>query len=231
MTGEGLHSGMGKQGKACVLEMATLGPFETNSYLVYPEGGAVGAQCWIVDPSFGPGPLIRRVKELGLKPAAIVLTHAHADHIAGVDEVLRAFPSPPLPVLVHEAEREWLGDAVKNLSLLGGVPVTAKGPTGTMAEGDELEIGGVKWRVLHTPGHSPGGITLHHAGSATAIVGDTLFAGSVGRSDFPGSDPRTLERSIREKLYRLPDETVIYPGHGPASTIGEEKRSNPFVRA
>jgi len=212
-----------------VLEVATLGPFETNSYLVYPEGGGAGAECWIIDPSFGPGPLIERVRRLKLKPVAIILTHAHADHIAGVDEVLEAFGD--LPVLVHEAERDWLGDPVKNLSLLGGMPVTASGPTGTIKEGDELAVGGVTWRVLHTPGHSPGGITLYHAPSRTAIVGDTLFAGSIGRSDFPGSNGTVLERSIRETLYALPDETRIHPGHGPSSTIGQEKRSNPFVRA
>ncbi len=214
---------------ACVVEGMTLGPFETNSYIVYRQGAGRGSVCWIIDPSFGPGPLIERVRELGLKPSAIVLTHAHADHIAGVDEVLRELGE--VPVLVHEAERAWLGDAVKNLSLLGGMPVTARGPTGVVREGDELKLGDdVAWTVLHTPGHSPGGITLYHPRSAMAIVGDTLFAGSVGRFDFPGSDGPTLERSIREKLYRLPEETVIYPGHGPTSTIGKEKRSNPFVR-
>jgi glyoxylase-like metal-dependent hydrolase (beta-lactamase superfamily II) len=215
----------------CEIELATLGPFETNTYLVYPKGAARGAACWIVDPSFGPEPVIERVKELGLTPAAIVLTHAHADHIAGVDEVLNAFPAPPLPVLVHQAERDWLKDPVKNLSLLGGMPVTAKGPTSLLAEGHDLDIGGVVWKVIHTPGHSPGGVSLYHAPSKTAIVGDTLFAGSVGRFDFPGSDGPTLERSIREKLYALPDDVTIYPGHGPSSTIGQEKRTNPFVRA
>src|SRR5215471_9374715 len=148
---EGRH---GTETAGCTIEGMVLGPFETNSYLVYPDGFAgQDRPCWIVDPSFGPEPLIERAKELGVKPAAIVLTHAHADHIAGVDEVLRAFPS--LPVLVHEAERDWLSDPLKNLSLLGGMPVTARGPTGTIAEGQELEVGGVKWRVLHTPGHSP----------------------------------------------------------------------------
>ncbi len=228
MSGERLQAGSEVGAAGCTLEMATLGPFETNTYLVYPKGGGRGAPCWIVDPSFGPEPVIERVKELGLKPTAIVLTHAHADHIAGVDEVLESFPG--LPVLVHEAEREWLSDSVRNLSLLGGMPVTAQGPTRTIAEGEELEVGGVKWRVLHTPGHSHGGITLYHAKSGTAIVGDTLFAGSVGRSDFPGSDGRVLERSIQTKLYTLPEDTRIFPGHGPSSTIGREKKTNPFVR-
>jgi glyoxylase-like metal-dependent hydrolase (beta-lactamase superfamily II) len=89
----------------------------------------------------------------------------------------------------------------------------------------------MEWQVLHTPGHSPGGITLYHAPSGSAIVGDALFAGSIGRTDFPGSDFATLERAIRTRLYTLPDATTIYPGHGPTSTIGVEKRSNPFVQA
>jgi glyoxylase-like metal-dependent hydrolase (beta-lactamase superfamily II) len=189
-----------------------------------------GSPCWIIDPSFGPEPVIEHARERGLRPVAIVLTHAHGDHIAGVDEVLRAFPGPPLPVLLHEAEREWLSDPVKNLSFLGGMPITARGPTGTLAEGRDLELDGMRWRVLHTPGHSPGGITLHHEASKLAIVGDTLFAGSIGRSDFPGSDAEALEASIRRKLYTLPEDTTIYPGHGPPSTIGRERRTNPFVR-
>lgn len=207
------------------IEGITLGPFETNSYIVSVEGGTA---CWIVDPSFGPEPLIDRVRESGLKPTAVLLTHAHADHIAGVDEVLEAFPGTP--VVVHEAERRWLADPMLNLGMLGGFEVTAQGPTRTYGEGDTLELEGSRWTILHTPGHSPGGVTLYHAPSKVAIVGDTLFFGSVGRSDFPGSDPRTLAASIREKLYRLPDETTIYPGHGPASSIGAEKRTNPFVR-
>lgn len=218
------------QEATCVVEGLELGPYATNSYIVSAKGATAGDPCWVIDPSFGPGALIQRVRETGLKPAAIVLTHAHVDHIAGIDEVLRAFPNPPIPVFIHEAEREWLSDPMKNLSALGGMPITARGPTGLLTEGEYLELAGMRWLVIHTPGHSPGGITLYHAPSKTAIVGDTLFAGSIGRSDFPGSDPRTLERSIRLKLYSLPEGTVIYPGHGQESTIGEEKRTNPFVR-
>lgn len=111
------------------------------------------------------------------------------------------------------------------------MPVTTPGPDRTLEGGEELTLAGTTWRVLHTPGHSPGGITLVHDASNTAIVGDTLFAGSVGRSDFPTSDPDALVRSIRDTLYALPDDTRVLPGHGPATTIGREKRSNPFVRA
>jgi glyoxylase-like metal-dependent hydrolase (beta-lactamase superfamily II) len=215
----------------CVIEGFPLGPFETNCYLVYvpgSEGETRGRGCWVVDASFEPGPMIERVRELGLSPRALVLTHAHVDHIAGVDEVLAAFPGTP--VAIHSAEREWLSNPALNLSIGMGMPVTAHGPDRLLEDGGELELDGSRWKVLHTPGHSPGGVTLYNDAQRAALVGDALFAGSIGRTDFPGCDHNTLIASIRSKLYTLPEETVIYPGHGPASTIGREKRSNPFVR-
>jgi hydroxyacylglutathione hydrolase len=212
--------------QAPVLEAYVLGPFATNCYLVRtPASGG----CWIVDPGMNPQAVIARVRELSLAPQAIVLTHAHMDHIAGVDNVLRAFPGTS--VWLHEAEEQWATDPNLNLSILSGIEVTCHAPDRLLHHGDTLTLEGQEWTVLHTPGHSPGGITLHHAPSRTAIVGDTLFAGSIGRSDFPGSDFTTLARSIRERLYTLPDDTTIYPGHGPESTIGREKRTNPYVRA
>ena len=215
----------GGAGGPTQIETITLGPFETNCYIV---SGAGSQACWIIDASFEPRALIERVRKLGLKPDALILTHAHVDHIAGVDEVVRAFPE--LRVFIHEAEREWLANPMLNLSAMMDMPVTARGPDGLIKEGETLSLAGQQWKVSHTPGHSPGGITLYNAAAGVAIVGDTLFAGSIGRTDFPGSDSGTLEKSIRAKLYSLPDETKIYPGHGPESTIGREKRSNPFVR-
>jgi glyoxylase-like metal-dependent hydrolase (beta-lactamase superfamily II) len=197
--------------------------------LIYPTPAAQGSPCWIIDPSFEPAPLLDRVRELGLVPELLILTHAHVDHMAGVSDVLRAFPR--LPVLLHASESEWLGDPAKNLGAAIGFFETCRGPDRTLNEGDVLELAGSRWHVIHTPGHSPGGVTLHSPAQHIAIVGDTLFAGSVGRTDFPGSDPGTLTESIRRKLYTLPDDTTIYPGHGPSSTIGREKRTNPFVRA
>ena len=184
--------------------------------------------CWIVDASFGPGPLIESVRRNGLTPAALVLTHAHVDHIAGVAEVVRAFSG--LAVWIHGDEEAWLNDPTLNLSALGGVSITAPGPDRRLKDGDELSLGPTKWRVLHTPGHSPGGITLWNERAGTALVGDALFAGSVGRTDFPGSDHGTLMRSIREKLYTLPGATRVLSGHGPETTIGRERVSNPYVR-
>ncbi|MBX3357629.1 MAG: MBL fold metallo-hydrolase [Phycisphaeraceae bacterium] len=203
----------------------TLGPFETNCYVVSP---AAGGDCWVVDASFDPDPIIKHIRLEGLRPVALVLTHAHVDHLAGVGDVVRAFPG--LPVWIHEAEREWLTNPLLNLSAMMGAPVTAPGPDRLLHADDDLPLGDLRWRVLHTPGHSPGGVTFHHAPSGTALVGDTLFSGSIGRSDFPGSDESLLHQSIRDQLYTLPESTRVLPGHGPETTIGREKRSNPFVR-
>jgi hydroxyacylglutathione hydrolase len=227
-----IHPKSGVSTSSPKLERFTLGPFETNCYVVTPGTDTDGKQatpCWIIDASFEPDPLIHHIREQGLRPEALILTHAHVDHIAGVAEVVRAFPG--LPVLVHEAEMDWLNDPLLNLSATMGMPVTAPGPTRTLKENDVLTLGGDSWRVLHTPGHSPGGITLVHDASGTAIDGDSLFAGSIGRTDFPGSDHRQLEHSIRNKLYTLPGTTRVFPGHGPSTTIGKEKLSNPYVRA
>lgn len=206
-----------------------LGPFETNCYVVSFPGHR---ECWIVDASYEPAELIEAVRNAGLRPVALVLTHAHCDHIAGACEVVEAFAGDgPLPVWIHAAERDWLGDPMLNLSAMMGLPVTGPEPARLLKEGEELELSGQRWKVLHTPGHSPGGITLYHSPSGTAISGDALFAGSIGRTDFPGSDHQLLVRSIKEKLYALPGSTKVYPGHGPPTTIERERRSNPFVRA
>lgn len=212
-------------GAAPTIAAFELGPFATNTYVVGREGTDT---CWIVDPSFDPAPLLKHLRTHDLRPVGIVLTHAHCDHVAGIPDVLRAYPG--LPILLHDAERDWPGDPELNLSLFSGSPISVPGPTASLADGQTLDLAGCPWRILHTPGHSPGGVTLVHDDSRTALVGDTLFAGSIGRTDFPGSSHDQLARSIRERLYGLPDETTILPGHGPASTIGRERRTNPFVR-
>ncbi len=208
-----------------LVEAFTLGPFATNCYIVREPAGA---ECWIVDASFEPGAMIERVQALSLRVAAIVLTHAHVDHVAGLGEVKAAFREAP--ILIHAAERDWPADPMLNLSAAMGEPVSAPAPDRLLEGGEDLTLGASRWRVIHTPGHSPGGITLHCAEAGTAIVGDTLFADSIGRFDLPGGDEKTLLRSIRELLYTLPDDTVALPGHGPSTTIGREKRSNPYVR-
>lgn len=207
------------------IEVFSPGPYATNCAIVRAAGHS---GCWIVDAGFEPRGMIDRVRELGLTPEAVVLTHAHVDHIAGVREVVKSFPK--LAVWIHEAEREWLGDPELNLSVFTGKPVTAPGPDRLLHDGEELGLGTTRWRVLHTPGHSPGGVTLYCAEAKLAMVGDALFAGSVGRTDFPGCSMEQLAESIRGKLYTLPEETKVYPGHGPTTTVGREKKTNPFVR-
>lgn len=209
-----------------VIERFPLGPLETNAYLLVRPGSKA---CFVVDPGDGPAALTKRVRAAGYVPQAIVLTHAHYDHIAGVAQVLEAF-GKDLPILIHEAERSFPTDPAQNLSGAYGFGMVAPEPTGTLAHGQRLTLDGLDFEIRHSPGHSPGGVAIVQHDLRVVIAGDTLFAGSVGRYDFPHSDGDALVRSIRTQFYTLPDETLVLPGHGPETTIGEEKRSNGFVR-
>lgn len=202
----------------------TLGPWETNCYLVAPPDSE---HCWIIDVGFEPQPLIDSVRRHGLTPVRILLTHAHLDHIAGIDEVLDAFGE--MPIAIHPAEAPALTDPLLNLSALIGMNVSVHPATESLEDGQSLSLDDMTWSVMHTPGHSPGGISLYHQPSRTAIVGDTLFAGSIGRYDFPNSNGRQLLDSIRTRLLTLPDDARVLPGHGPETTIGAERADNPFL--
>ncbi len=204
----------------------TLGPFATNGYIL-TEPAAPG-RCVVIDAPFDSGRIVKYLQDNGLQPETLILTHAHVDHIAGVTAFKAAYPG--LPVWIHQAEADWLNDPLLNLSGLSGQSITAPAADRLLTGDEHVQLLGRDWQVVHTPGHSPGGITLYEADRARAFVGDALFAGSIGRTDFPGSDHATLMRSIKERLYTLPPETVIYPGHGPATTIARERISNPFVR-
>ena len=202
----------------------TLGAFETNCFIVHL---ADHADCWIVDCGEDPGELLDAVASKKLHPTDLLLTHAHAGHIAGVKEALRRFPD--IRISIHPREAGFCSDPMLNLSAMAGMPLTIPEPEGRLEHGQRLMLGSSEWEVLHTPGHSPGGITLLHRASNQAIVGDTLFAGSIGRFDFPTSNRDDLHRSIHEVLLKLPDEVRIFPGHGPQSTIGHERQTNPFI--
>lgn len=208
----------------------TLGPFQTNCYVVREDAAAPA--CWVVDCGMEPAPLLAFLETERLEPEVVVLTHAHADHIGGLHDLRAKFPG--CPIWIHRDEELWLTDAERNLSALGGHPMTAPPPDRLLDHAEVLELGGRSWEVRHTPGHSPGSISLvevEPAGPAPVVfAGDALFAGSIGRTDFPGSSFEQLERAIRRQLYTLSPETVVLPGHGPPTTIGEERLSNPFVR-
>lgn len=215
------------QSDTLIVERFPLGPIETNAYLlVNPKTKG----CFIVDPGSVPAKLIARVRVADYLPRAIVLTHAHYDHIGGVAQVLEQL-GKDLPIWIHEAEKDFPSDPKQNLSAFSGWMLTAPDPTGTFVHGHILDLDGLKFEVRHSPGHSPGGAAFVQHDNKVVIAGDSLFAGSVGRSDFPHSDEAALYRSIRTQFYTLPDETLVFPGHGPETTIGEEKRSNGFVRA
>ncbi len=209
---------------ALTIDIFPCGDFQTNCFVVSRPSGV----AWLVDVGQHPGVMLDYVEESGLKIEKIVLTHAHADHIAGVAEAVQRFPGTP--IYIHEAEQDFPGDAALNLSLYIGRPLVAPDPTHTLAHRDTLDLDGLTFDIRHTPGHSPGGITLYQTQHATAIVGDTLFAQSIGRFDFPTSDGPLLIRSIHEQLLTLPDDTRVLPGHGEETTIGHERAHNPYLR-
>ncbi|MFK7882789.1 MAG: MBL fold metallo-hydrolase [Phycisphaerales bacterium] len=205
-----------------------LGPFQTNCFVICQKDAQPGDPCWVADCGMEPQIMLDEIEKLGLVPEVVVLTHAHLDHIGGLFAFRSKFPD--CPIWIHEAEEQWLTDPNLNLSARHGIEVTGPTPDRLLKDDDVLTLCGEPWEVRHTPGHSPGGISLVHQNSPVAIVGDTLFNGSIGRHDFPGSDFATLAKSIQEKLYTLAPETVALPGHGPVTQIGHEKLSNPFVR-
>lgn len=209
------------------IQAFTLGDFATNCYVVRDDADA-SRSCWIVDCSYAPEPMLDFIEKEGLKPSLCIFTHCHCDHVAGLARMRLRLG--PVNVLCHRAEKEFNEDPNLNLSAFIPPAISAPPPDACLDGGEMLELGGFYFRVLHTPGHSPGGITLWCAEAGEAIVGDTLFAGSIGRLDFPTSDVEAMKRSLHEVLMRLPDETKVHPGHGPSTSIGAERRSNPFLR-
>ena len=202
-----------------------LGDFETNCYVVRVDEAA--KDCLVLDPGFDAQQVVDFLVERELNPVAVILTHGHADHIVGVDAVRRQFPK--VRVFIHKLDATMLTNSAANLSSLVGRPYMAEPADALLEDGETVEQAGIRLEVLHTPGHTPGGICLYARQEGLAFVGDTLFADSVGRTDFPGGDMGQLIRGIKSKLLTLPDNTVVYPGHGMRSTIGREKRANPFL--
>ena len=209
-----------------IVDMRTLGPVETNCFVVHVPEGPDPSGCWIVDCGIDPDPLIRCIEERGLEPRGLLLTHCHYDHIGGIAELFERFG--PMPMWVHPIERDWNQDPTVNLSAMSPWPCVAPAPDRTYEDDEEIDLGGASWRVLHLPGHSPGSVGLLNESTGTLIAGDTLFAGSVGRVDFPTSDEGAMRRSLG-RLVQLSDGVQVFPGHGPPTTIAREKASNPFL--
>ena len=203
-----------------------LGPFEARCVVLACESTGAAA---IVDPGFEPETVIGTVRRERLAPVAIVLTHAHLDHAWGAAAVKAAFPSAPL--LLHAADLPLLRNMPAQAQAFGFPAPDVPAHDRLLEDGEEVAVGGDRWRVRHCPGHSPGHVVLLREDPAepVAVVGDVLFAGSVGRTDLWGGSYEQLERSIREVLYRLPDATRVIPGHGPDTTVGAERAGNPFV--
>lgn len=208
-----------------MLEIRTypLGPIQTNCYVIYNRE----AECLVIDPGEEGDRIIAEIEKMNGRPAAILLTHAHFDHIGAVDQVRDHFE---IPVYMHAAEKEWLGNPDLNgSSKYAGLPLVKNKVADHFLQEGELQIGPFRLDVRHTPGHSPGSVSFIFNEARIAVVGDTLFRGSIGRTDLRGGDTKTLLQSIHDKLLTLDDAFIIYPGHGPSTSPEDEKDMNPFL--
>jgi len=200
-------------------------PFAENTYIVWLAGSS---DAVVVDPGFEPGPVLQKLADEGLTVRLILNTHGHVDHIAGNADLKAAFPEAPLVIGIGDAE--MLTNPMLNLSGLSGVDIRSPAADRQVREGEVIESAGLRFEVLDIPGHSPGHVVYVVRGDPPVVFGgDVLFRGSIGRTDFPGGNLDQLLTGIRAKLWPLPEGTVVYSGHGPVTTVGHEKRTNPFL--
>ncbi len=205
-----------------IVKCIPVGPMQANCYVVWGEETKEAA---VIDPGGEAGKILNYLQDQGLTLRYIIDTHGHIDHIAGNDQLREATGAE---VLIHELDAAMLADTRNNLSAFLGLETKFKPADRLLTEGDTIEIGRVKLEVVHTPGHTRGGISLITEGAV--FTGDTLFNESIGRTDFPGGDFTAIINSIKTKLLSLPDETKVYPGHMGPSTIAYERKHNPFLR-
>jgi glyoxylase-like metal-dependent hydrolase (beta-lactamase superfamily II) len=200
------------------------GMFAQNCFLAVDD---TAGECAIVDPGEEAGLILHKVRETGARPVAVWLTHAHLDHVLGAGRVAA---ETGVPIWLHPADRP-LYDGVPEQAAWFGLPGPPRLPPPDRAfvPGEPVRVGGLEFDVRHTPGHSPGSVCLVATAHGVVFAGDVLFAGSIGRTDLPGGDFETLMDSIERELLSLPDATIVYSGHGPETTIGHERRANPFL--
>ena len=204
-----------------IVDKLELGPFATNCYIVGSESNREGM---IVDPADKAKEILKKVEDLQLDIKLIALTHGHVDHIGALKKIKEATGAE---VAIHGDDAKSLRNQLMRM-LFGFFYPTPPPPDRVLKDGDSIEVGDLHFSVLHTPGHTPGGICL--LGEGVVFSGDTLFNHSVGRTDLPGGSYNKLMNSIQTRLMTLPDETIVYPGHGPETTIGAERKGNPYLQ-
>jgi hydroxyacylglutathione hydrolase len=203
-------------------EMIVVGALETNCYLVYCEKTF---DCAVVDPGADPEKIIRKINDLGLKPVILINTHGHVDHVGANKDIKEEYD---IPLCIHSSDSRMLDNILASaMGLFLGAKKSPK-PDRYLEDGEIVPIGQYHLKVIHTPGHSPGSISL--SGDGFLLSGDLLFCGGVGRTDLPGGSWSVLEDSIRNRIFPFPDGTIVLPGHGPLTSVGQEKIANPFIR-
>ncbi len=209
------------------IQSFTFNPFQENTYLIINEQKL----CWIVDPGMydinETNRFFSYLSDNGLKPQSIINTHTHIDHIFGVSDVMKKYD---IPFGINEKDSPVLNAAVASAMMFGLAFSNTPKPGFYIADNEVMKLGDDTIEVRFTPGHSPGSVSFYHAEGNWVIGGDVLFQGSIGRTDLPGGNFETLISSIKTQLLTLPEETVVYSGHGPATTVGDEKMYNPFLK-
>lgn len=205
-----------------ICEIVTVGPLAVNCVILGCEETRAGI---VVDAGGDAGRIIAAVERLGLDVGQVINTHGHFDHVGANRQVLERFKAR---LLIHEADAPMLERSAEVAKAYGIQTENSPQPDDFLRDGMEISFGKCRMKVLHTPGHTPGGCSLYIDAEKTVITGDTLFADSIGRTDLPGGSHEQLLASIRSRLFTLPDDVVAYPGHGPETTIGHEKQYNPY---
>ncbi|MFQ5843829.1 MAG: MBL fold metallo-hydrolase [Planctomycetota bacterium] len=206
-----------------LVECLVCGPFQENCYLAARESGA---ECVVIDPGDEAERIAARIEDLGLQPVLILNTHGHLDHIGAVPDLRERYA---IPFAVHPADRFLLQNVNDHAAMFGLSGYRDPVVDRELRGGETVEAAGLRFRVTGAPGHSPGHVVLAVEGEPVVFVGDVVFAGSIGRMDLPGGDEATMKRTLREVILTLEDGLTLYPGHGPATTVGAEREHNPYL--